>query len=71
MLPWWPACRLLAPDLIVGLAKLARRAAEIRERVPRSFVAEAVERSGPAVVSLETARTVARPVFGCAAGNDE
>ena len=65
---WW-RCRtvlplvmgltLLAPDVIAlpGRNVLAAPSESV-ERMPRSFVAEAVARSGPAVVTLETSRTV-------------
>ena len=55
---------LLAPDVIAWPGRevlAAPRASAPRasvERVPRSFVAEAVARSGPAVVTLETSRRV-------------
>ena len=59
VLPLLMGLTLLAPDVITlpGRQVLAAPRASV-ERVPRSFVAEAVARSGPAVVTLETSRTV-------------
>ena len=59
VLPLLMGLTLLAPDVITlpGSQVLAAPRASV-ERVPRSFVAEAVARSGPAVVTLETSRTV-------------
>lgn len=64
VLPLLMGLTLLAPDVIAlpGRDVLAEPRASVPpasiERVPRSFVAEAVARSGPAVVTLETSRTV-------------
>ena len=69
VLPLLMGLTLLAPDVIAlpGRDVLAEPRPSMPpatvppasiERVPRSFVAEAVARSGPAVVTLETSRTV-------------
>ena len=59
VLPLVMGLTLLSPDVMTlpGRGALAAQLAP-SERVPRSFVAEAVARSGPAVVTLETSRTV-------------